>query len=168
MPEFLSAEEMRTIGDEVEKFRGELFRKKYLERVQPFPKVRELCQRLRDDDTRIALASSGNDNEVEHYVKLLGIGGLIEGQTSKTDVKHSKPRPDVFTTVLHLLKLQPDEAIAVGDTPYDVRAAKKIELRTLALLCGGFSEDELRAEGAVGIYRDPQELLEKYSRTPLG
>lgn len=167
LPEFLSELELRTIGDEINKFRGELFKRRYLERVQPFPKVRELCQRLHDDGKRIALASSGNGDEVDHYVKLLGIGDFIEAQTTKTEVKHSKPRPDVFTSVLHMLGLQPDEAVAIGDTLYDVRAAKKIELPTIAVLCGGFPENELRAEGAIAIFKDPEDLLTNYPRSPL-
>lgn len=167
LPEFLNARELREIGPEVEKFRGALFKKNYLEKVQPFPGVRELFEKLRNDGKRIALASSGNGDEVEHYVKLLKIGDLIEGQTSKSEVKHSKPHPDVFTSVLHLLQLPATEAIAVGDTPYDVRAAKKIELATIGFLCGGFPEDELRASGAIALYRDPADLRENYLRSPL-
>ena len=66
LPVFLSELEQRQIGPEVEKFRADLFKKKYLERVQPFPKVRELLQRIRDDGKGIALASSGSENEIEH------------------------------------------------------------------------------------------------------
>lgn len=167
LPAFLSAKEVRTIGDEIDEFRSNLFQKKYLAQVKPFPKVRELFQCLRDHGKRVALASSGNGKEVEHYVKLLDIGNLIEGHTSKTDVKHSKPHPDVFSSALHMLKLQPTEAISVGDTPYDVQAAKKIELPTVAVLCGGFPEDELRAAGAVAIFQDPADLLQNYHRSPL-
>ena len=72
LPEFLSERELREIGPEVEKFRGALFKKKYLEQVKPFPKVRELFETLHNDGKRIALASSGNGDEVDHYVKLLG------------------------------------------------------------------------------------------------
>ena len=102
-----------------------------------------------------------------HYVKLAEIGELIESRTSKSDVEHSKPSPDVFAAALHLLHVLPQDAIAIGDTPYDVEAAKKIELPTIALLCGGFPEDELRASGAIAIYRDPADLLESYLRSPL-
>ena len=97
----------------------------------------------------------------------MGVENLIEAQTSKTEVKHSKPHPDVFTNVLHELRLPPDEALAIGDTPYDVQAAKKIDLPAIALLCGGFPEDELRGTGAIAIYRDPADLLEKYLRSAL-
>jgi len=167
LPEFLSTTELRTFGAELEEFRADLFKRKYLERVQPFPRVKELFQRIREDGKRIALASSGSDAEVTHYVKLAELGDLIEAQTTKSDVANSKPSPDVFTSALSLLHVQAQEAIVVGDTPYDVQAAKKIELPTVAVLCGGFAEDELRASGAIAIYRDPAGLLESYLRSPL-
>ena len=167
LPVFLSASEQREIGKEVEKFRADLFKKKYLERVRPFPRVRELLQRVRDDGKRVALASSGNETEIEHYVKLAEIGELIDSQTTKSDVRNSKPRPDVFLGALNLLKVGADEAIVIGDTPYDIQAAKKLGLQTIALLCGGFSEDELRASGAVSIFRDPADLLAGYARSLL-
>lgn len=168
LPEFLTHAELQEFGDELEKFRADLFKRSYLERVQPFPEVRQLFQRLRDDGKRIALASSGNETEVDHYVKLAGIGELIEARTSKSDVEQSKPSPDVFASALSLLHLLPQDAIVVGDTPYDVQAAKKLDLPTIGLLCGGFPEDELRASGAVAIFRDPAHLLEGYHRSPLG
>lgn len=167
LPEFLTEAELRSIGPEIDKFRGELFKKKYLDRVRAFPQVKELFERLRGDGKRIALASSGNESEIEHYAKLAEIEDLIEAQTTKSDVAHSKPRPDVFISALNLLQVQPDEAIVIGDTPYDVQAAKKIELRTIGLLCGGFGEDELIASGAIAIFRDPADLLAKYLRSPL-
>ena len=167
LPEFLTERELREFGAELERFRAGLFKRKYLERVEAFPKVRELFERLRKDAKRIALASSGSATEVEHYVKVAAIGELIEARTSKTDVEHSKPSPDVFTSALNLLHVPAQDAIVIGDTPYDVAAAKKIELSTVALLCGGFPEDELRAAGAIAIYRDPADLFDSYLRSPL-
>jgi HAD superfamily hydrolase (TIGR01509 family) len=167
LPVFLNQAEMRKFGDEADKLHGEIFKKKYLSQVKPFPKVRELFERLRADGKKIALASSGKDQEVRHYEKLLGIEELIDCRTTSDDVLHSKPYADVFVTALNLLKLPASEAIAIGDTPYDVEAAKKIELRIIGVLCGGFSEDVLRGEGAVAIYREPADLLERYYQSPL-
>lgn len=168
LPEFLNAREMREIAKEVEAFRGELFQRKYLPRVQPFPRVRELFERLRADGKKIALASSGVTDEVAHYRKLLHIEDLVDCQTTKDDVAHSKPASDIFVAVLKLLGNVPAEnAIAIGDTPYDVQAAKKLELATIALRCGGFPEDELRASGASAIFDAPADLLENYERSPL-
>jgi HAD superfamily hydrolase (TIGR01509 family) len=167
LPEFLSEAELRAFGKELEHFRADLFKREYLNRVRPFPKVRELFQRIRADRKRIALASSGNEIEVAHYVNAAVVGEFVESRTSKSDVDNSKPSPDVFTSALNLLKVQPQDAVVIGDTPYDVVAAKKIGLPTIALLCGGFPEDELRASGAIAIYRDPADLLASYARSPL-
>jgi phosphoglycolate phosphatase-like HAD superfamily hydrolase len=88
--------------------------------------------------------------------------------TSADQVAHSKPRSDVFLAALRTLgSLPPQEAIAIGDTPYDVQAAKKIDLPIIGLLCGGFSEDVLRDAGAIAIFRDPADLLERYYQSPL-
>ena len=168
LPEFLTEKEMREFGEQADKYRGEIFKKKYLAQVRPFPKVRELFERVRGDGKKIALASSGKDSEVNHYEKLIGIDGLSDSVTSADQVAHSKPRSDVFLAALRTLdSLPPEEAVAIGDTPYDVQAAKKIDLPIIGFLCGGFSEDVLRDEGAIAIFRDPADLLDRYYQSPL-
>ena len=168
LPVFLNEQEMREFGKEVDAYRGEIFKKKYLSQVRPFPRVRELFERLRADGKKIALASSGKEDEVEHYEKLLGIKGLIDSMTTADQVAHSKPKSDVFIAALRTLgNFHPQDAIAIGDTPYDVEAAKKIELPIIGFLCGGFPEDALRDEGAVAIFRDPADLLGRYYQSPL-
>jgi HAD superfamily hydrolase (TIGR01509 family) len=167
LPMFLDPVELQTMGAEVNEYRSEVFKSKFLSRIRPFPKVRELFEKLRSEGKKIALASSGSAADVDHYVKLADVGGLIEAQTTKDDVRHSKPAPDVFLAALNELDLPAQEAIVVGDTPYDVDAAKKTQLLTIGLLCGGFPEDELRASGAVAIYRDVADLLASYHRSPL-
>ena len=167
LPVFLDEREMREFGGKADKFHGDVFKKKYLSQVKPFPKVRELFERLRADGKKIALASSGKDAEVRHYQKLLGIEQLVDCMTTSDHVVHSKPYADVFIGALNLLKLPASEAIAIGDTPYDVEAAKKIELRVIGVLCGGFSEEMLRDEGAAAIYRDAADLLDHYYQSPL-
>ena len=167
LPVFLDEREMREFGDEAEKLRGEIFKKTYLPHVKPFPKVRELFERLRADGKKIALASSGKETEVRHYEKLLEITSLVDGMTTADQVAQSKPKADVFLAALNLLGLSPSEAVAIGDTPYDIAAAKKIELPVIGVLCGGFPEQALIDEGAVAIFRDPADLLERYYQSPL-
>lgn len=168
LPVFLTEVEMREIGKRVDEFRGKIFKKKYLPLVRPFSRVRELFERLRNDGKKVALASSGKTDEVDHYQKLLGIEGLVDGQTTADDVVHSKPKADVFIAALRLLgHLSPGEAVAIGDTPYDIEAAKKIDLATISLLCGGFPEEDLRDAGAIAIFRDPADLLDRYYQSPL-
>jgi HAD superfamily hydrolase (TIGR01549 family) len=168
LPVFLDDREMREIGKQADEYRGEIFKKKYLSQVRPFPKVRELLERLRAEGKKIALASSGKEDEVEHYEKLLNIRKLVDSMTTSDQVAHSKPKADVFIAALRALgSVSPNEAVAIGDTPYDVAAAKKIELPVIGVLCGGFSEQVLRDEGAVAIFRDPADLLERYQQSPL-
>lgn len=160
LPEFLSQDEIARFGKELDAFRSDLFKKEYLARVQPFPKVRELFQRIRDDGKQIVLASSGKKSDTEHYVGLLQIDDLIEGCTSADDADRSKPAPDIFTASLEMLdNVSAGQAITVGDTRFDVEGAAQAGLSTIAVTCGGTSESILRAAGAVAVYRDPAEIL---------
>src|SRR5256714_14117275 len=103
LPEFLMPQEIERFGKELDQFRSQLFRKEYLHRVRPFPKVRELFQRIRDDDKRIMLASSGKKADTKYYIDLLKIEDLIEGYTSGDDAENSKPAPDIFAASLKKL-----------------------------------------------------------------
>jgi HAD superfamily hydrolase (TIGR01549 family) len=167
LPVFLNERELREFGEEADQYRGEVFKKNYLPHVKPFPKVRELFERVRAEGKKIALASSGKEDEVRHYEKIANIKGMVDGMTTADQVAQSKPKADVFIAALRILGVPPGEAIAIGDTPYDVAAAKKIELPVIGLLCGGFPEQALRDEGAVAIFRDPADLLERYYQSPL-
>jgi HAD superfamily hydrolase (TIGR01549 family) len=168
MPVFFSAEELERFGEEMETFRGDLYKREYISRVRAFPQVRELFERIRRDGTRIALASSAKKDELKVYKDLARITDLIEEETSADDAERSKPHPDIFEAALASLgDVRADEAVVVGDTPYDAEAAGKINLRTVGVLCGGFPEAELRAAGCAHIYRDPADLLARYDASPL-
>ena len=163
LPEFLSPEELRTIGKEIDKYRSNLFKKEYLPQLRPFPRVRDLFQRIKRDGKRIALATSGKKEELRFYKKIAQIEDLTDCELTADDADKSKPAPDLFEATLKNLGDPPAEAVRnVGDTPYDVEGARKVGIATIAVLCGGFSEAELRAAGAVEIYKDPADLLEHY------
>lgn len=168
MPVFFSAEELERFGEELEKYRGELFKREYLSQVRAFPQVRELFERIRRDGKRIALASSAKKEELTTYKEIARITDLVEEETSADDAEKSKPHPDIFEAALAALgDVRADEALVIGDTPYDAEAAGKIKLRTIGVLCGGFPEAELRAAGCVTLYRDPADLLARYDDSPL-
>ena len=168
LPVFFTQEELDEFGQELEKYRGDLFKREYLPRVRAFPKVRELFERIRADGKQIALASSAKEDELKVYKKIANITDLVEEQTSADDADKSKPHPDIFQAALAQLDdVAPHEAIVVGDTPYDAEAAGKARLRTIGVLCGGFPEAELRAAGCVAIYQDPADLLARYDESPL-
>ncbi|HEU4595517.1 MAG TPA: HAD family hydrolase [Pyrinomonadaceae bacterium] len=168
MPVFFSKEELEEFGEEMEKFRGDLYKREYLPRVVAFSSVRELFERVRREGQRIALASSAKEEELGTYKKLARVEDLVEEQTSADDAEKSKPHPDIFEAVLSQLgDVSPEEVIVVGDTPYDAEAAGKAGLVTVGFLCGGFPEEDLRAAGCVRIYRDASDLLAHYEDSPL-
>ena len=163
LPEFLTPDEIDRFGKELDDYRSELFRKEYLPKVRPFPKVRELFQRIRDDNKRIVLASSGKKADTQYHIDLLKIDNLIDGYVSGDDADNSKPAPDIFAASLKKLGgISPGDVITVGDTKFDVEAAGGAGIKTIAFLCGGTSESVLREAGAIAIYRDPADFLAHY------
>jgi HAD superfamily hydrolase (TIGR01509 family) len=159
LPMFFTREEIDGFGKELSEWRGEHFKRKYLSQAKAFPHTRELFEVLRERSVKIALASSAKKDELEGYKKLARISDLTDAETNADDVEKTKPHPDVFEIAAKKLDVKPDEAIAVGDSPFDAEAAGKIGIRTIGVLCGGFPEEVLRAAGATEIYRDPEDLL---------
>ena len=161
--DFLSPEEVEKVGENITEFRKEFYQDKLISQALPFDQVRELFERLKQDGIKIVLASSARPGSLDYYQEILNIEDLIDGTTSTQDVEESKPAPDVFVAALDKLKgVETSDVIVVGDSPYDAQAASKIDLRTVGVLCGGFSEETLKESGCIAIYKDPADILEKY------
>lgn len=168
MPEFLSPAELAKFGEELEEYRNELFQKEYLPKVKPFPKVRELFERIKENGGRVIFASSATDEDVEEFKKITNTADLLEDATSSDDADSSKPEPDIFLAALEKLGNPPkEETVVVGDTPYDAIAAKKAGLRTVGVTCGGWSAEDLKKAGCTEVYQSPADLLEKYDESML-
>ena len=168
IPVFFTEEEARSFGQELDAFRGELYRSRFLPRVRPFAKVRELFEALAGRGKRLAVASSAKGEELATYLRLTGIDGLLEGKTSADDADRSKPHPDIFAAALERVGSPPaSDAVVVGDTPWDAEAASRAGMPTVGVLCGGFPEAELRRAGCVEVWRDPGDLLANLDRSVL-
>lgn len=167
-PVFLSQKEIEQVGKPINQRRLEIYKKDMLPNVRPFPKVRELFERIKADGKKVLLASSSEQEILETYKQLLQIEDLIDSATSTDDAEKSKPQPDIFQAALEKLDgIQAEEALVVGDTPYDAEAANKTNLHTIGVLCGGFPEVELREAGCIAVYHDPADLLAHYEQSPL-
>jgi HAD superfamily hydrolase (TIGR01509 family) len=125
-----------------------------------------LLDALREEGREIVLASSAKAGEVDHYLDLLDARERVTGWTTSADVERTKPHPDLVAAALE--RLDADEAVLVGDTPWDVEAAERAGVPTIAVLTGGFSEAELRDAGAVAVFEDVPQLLGRRGETPLG
>lgn len=168
MPAFISVEVLRQIGHELEQYRSDLFKRTYLPHVKSFPEVRDLLLKIRENDQRVALASSGKKDEVKEYKRIAQITDLVDVETSADDAERSKPASDIFRVVLAKLSpLLPSHVLVVGDTPYDAEAAYKVHLKTVGLLSGGTPLDRLRAAGCIAVFQSPADLLTHYDESPL-
>lgn len=168
IPDLLGKDEAKGVFKELDEYRSKLWKSKYFERVKPFPRVRELFQRILGDGKQIVLASSAKGDELKKYKQIAAIDDLVKDETSSDDVNKSKPSPDVVEVALAKLHHpDPQTVIMVGDTPWDIMAAAKTAVRSIGVLCGGFPEQEFSAAGAIAIYRDPADLLAKYESSPI-
>ena len=159
-------------GDEVEERLGDRLRERWeqlfdevIDEVEPLAGARELIADLKERGHAVVLASSAVEKHVDAFVDKLGVRDLADGWTTKDDVEASKPDPDLVRAALD--KAGTDEAVMVGDTPWDVEAARKCGLETIAVVTGGYSEQEQREAGAVDVFDSIEQLRERLDATPL-
>ena len=169
LPEFLNGEELERDSKNIEEFRAERFKEKYLPHLKAFPGVRELFEKVRTSGQKIALASSAKGEELKHYEKIAQIDDLVEIETSSSDAKRSKPHPDIFEAAIGRLSkgIVKEDILVVGDSPHDAEAAKRASLKTVGVLCGGFPAKALQEAGCIAIFEGPADLLKHFDRSPL-
>jgi HAD superfamily hydrolase (TIGR01549 family) len=150
-------------GDKVREAEAEAY-KELIGEVEPMEGARELIEKLKDEGSTVILASSAKQEEVDHYLDLLDARDLVDGWTTSADVESTKPEPDLILAALE--KADNDEpSVMVGDSVWDVKAAKRAGVPTLAVLTGGFSEEELREAGAEQVVESIRDL--KIDRSSL-
>jgi HAD superfamily hydrolase (TIGR01549 family) len=152
-------------GDDVREAEGELYME-LIGEVETFEGARGLIEDLKGAGHTVILASSAKPEEVEHYLDLLDARDLADAWTDSGDVEETKPAPDLVRSALE--KAGEGEAVMVGDTPWDVKAAAKAGVQTVAVLTGGFSADELREAGAIEVFENMEALRAGLGATPLG
>ena len=135
--------------------------------VEPMEGSRELIEELRRRDHRVVLASSAKPDEVDHYLDLLDARELADAWTTSGDVEATKPEPDLVKAALDRVGGEPGDAVMVGDTPWDVHAARRAGVETIAVLTGGFAIEELKESGAVEVFESVIELCRGLDDTPL-
>jgi HAD superfamily hydrolase (TIGR01509 family) len=153
-------------GDAIREAEGEEYGR-LIGEVQTMQGSRELVQALKDRGHMVVLASSAKQDEVDHYLDLLAARELVDAWTSSADVEETKPAPDLVHAALQRVGGRANDAVMVGDTPWDIEAARRAEVPTLAVVTGGFSEQELSQAGAAGVFESVAELHERLDETPL-
>jgi HAD superfamily hydrolase (TIGR01509 family) len=162
-------------GDDVEARIGDEARERWVQEADPLmtevallPGARELIVALKDRGHRVVLASSGKPHHVDHGLDLLDARELVDGWTTSEDVEETKPAPDLLQVALKKIGEPADApSVVVGDSVYDVEAAKKAGMPAIVVRSGGFGDDELRNAGAVAIYDTPADLTAALDGTDL-
>ena len=154
----------RERGDEVRAAEKALYMA-LIHEVRPLEDARELVEDLAGEGRAVVLASSAKPDEVEHYLDLLDARDLADDWTHAGDVERTKPEPDLVAAAVE--KAGGGDAVMIGDSTWDCRAAERAGLATVAVLTGGFSEAELLEAGALHVFPSLSELLAHLDDTPL-
>ena len=167
LPEVLDISKDSPQGKTIDQRRSEIFQQRYLSKVRAFPGAGELLQRMHDQGLKLVVATSSKQEELNKLLNIIGphVSDLFQQETTSSDAPQSKPNPEVVDVALQKSDLKPDTAIMIGDTAFDIEAAAKAGVKTIALRCGGWSDSDLK--GAIAIYNDPADLLAHYDESPL-
>ncbi len=132
-----------------------------------FPQAPALLRALHQHGLVVVLATSAPTDELERLRKAIDADDVIDGQTTSDDVGKSKPSPEVFEAAMKTFAIDPRHALAVGDSIWDVRAARAAGIGCLSVESGGFSQHELNEAGSRQVYRDVAEILDQLHTGPL-
>lgn len=153
-------------GKELAECRAGIFKERYLGGITAFDGAHELIARLRDRGLTLVIATSAQDDELEALLRQTDLGELVPQRTTSDDAERSKPDPDIVKAALVRGGLRAGQTLMLGDTPYDIEAARRAGLGTVALRCGGWWTDDALSD-AVAIYDDPEELVRMLEESPF-
>jgi HAD superfamily hydrolase (TIGR01509 family) len=153
-------------GKKLIRRRSEIFRERYLPRLRPLEGSRALVLRIRSDGLKAIVATSAKEEELSGLLKAAQVEDLMQERATASDAKRSKPDPDIVEAAIEESGLAPEQLVMIGDTPYDIEAATKAGVRTIAFRSGSWTDEAL--EGAIEIYDGPADLLAHYESSLIG
>jgi len=160
LPAVASVSEDSTLGQAIGRRKKAIF-ETFLPGLQPTSGARPLLEYLLERGTQLVIATSADDREMEALLQRAGVHDLLPQRASKDDASESKPDPDIVHAALTRSNARPEAAVIIGDTPYDIEAARRAGISAIALRCGGhWSDGDLR--DAVAIFDDPAALLARW------
>ena len=166
MPAVSGISEASPQGEAIAKERGKIFKRDFLPRIKPFRNASRLVATIKDRGLIAVAASSAAKDELTPLLKIAGADWLMDAKTSSDDAEESKPEPDIILAALKRAGASADEAIMIGDTPFDVEAARRAGVKVIGFRSGGWGDGDL--DGAIAIYDGPWDLLARLDESPLG
>ena len=165
MPEVSGIEEDSTQGTAIAERRGTIFKDELLPSLKAFRQADALVAAVKAHGLTAVAASSAKTDELTPLLELAGAKWLMDAATSSDDADESKPAPDIIEAALKRANASPDAAIMIGDTPYDIEAARRAGVRAIAFRSGGWRDEDLK--GAIEIYDGAADLLANLSGSAL-
>jgi phosphoglycolate phosphatase-like HAD superfamily hydrolase len=162
LPKLTGLQADSEIGKKITRRHGEIFRERYLPHIRPFHGTHALLDFLGERGYTLVIATSAGKKDLNAILEHAKLEQLIDDHTTSSDVDASKPDPDIVHAALKKAGARPDEALFLGDTPYDIEAAARAGVKCIALRCGGWWTDE-ELKGAIGIHDDPAALREEWT-----
>jgi len=152
-------------GKKISEERADIFKIRHLRTVEPTPGAAAFVEWLMKSRLTVVVATSARQEEVKALLAICGGQALVKDATTSDDAERSKPDPDILVAALEKSGASPDRAIMIGDTPYDIEAARRAGVATIAFRCGGW--DDANLQGAIAIYDDPRQLLDRLNQSPF-
>lgn len=166
MPAVSGIDEASAAGAAIAEARGKIFKRDFLPHIKPFRNAASLVAAVKQRGYVAVAASSAQKDELTPLLKIAGADSLMDAKTSSDDAEESKPEPDIILAALKRAKARAGEAVLIGDTPYDVEAARRAGVGVIGFRSGGWGDADLH--GAMAIYDGPWDLLAKLDDSPLG
>jgi HAD superfamily hydrolase (TIGR01509 family) len=165
LPQLTGIDPDGALGKRIRERRGEIFRLDFLPKIRALPGARALLQLFYDRDIRMVAVTSGSREDTEALLRQTHLDDILRNLVTGDDVDSTKPAPDAVSAGLARLALPPQSVLLLGDTPYDLEAARRAGVRAVAFTCGGWPAAAL--VGAEAVYQGPWELLASFDRSPF-
>lgn len=165
LAELIQIDDESTLGKAIKNSRAHIMKASYLPDLGPFHGARVLVDMLRSRGLVCVAVSSSTADDIADLLRAAGVADLMHEVVCADDVDASKPDPDLVQAALDRLEIFAEEALMLGDTPYDIEAASRANVMTIAVRCGGWTDKDLA--GAIAIYDDPADLAAHLDRSPL-
>jgi HAD superfamily hydrolase (TIGR01509 family) len=159
----------RLLGQDVPGASGARSRRydELLDELRAFPGAADLLRTLHEAGVAVVLATSSPADELDAALQVLDVGDAVDAITTKDDVGKSKPAPDLFLAAIKMSRIDPARALAIGDSIWDVQAARSAGIGCVGVETGGFSQHELSEAGALHVYQDVREVGRQLHTGPL-
>ncbi|MBC7740676.1 MAG: HAD family hydrolase [Bdellovibrionaceae bacterium] len=163
LPLVIGIESASEVGKKISKLRQSIFQTKYLPNLLAFDGTRELLEHMIKVGLQLVVATSASKDDLSKILEQAKISKLLSNRVTSDDAENSKPAPDILSAALKKMKVCPEEAIMIGDTPYDIEAARLAKVRSIGFTCGGWPAEALA--GSFATYGGPKDLLKHFDES---